>query len=453
MPANSLSELPDRRWLLGELTRSLAEQEGGLTAIVVVNVERLLDYQIELGYDEGDELMAQVVERIAGCLRKSDLFARMSTSAFSAVLPGLRSPSQPLMAVSKIQRVCDEAFDFDGKALKVGLSFGVSLSPSDADDAEDLLRCADVALRHAQASGSGSALYSDCTDQAVVPVIAMEHDLESAIKASELDAHYQPIVDINTGEVTSVELLARWQSTSHGAIAPRVFVEMAEKCGLVMPLTLWTLNTGLREWAQWQAVLPSASVTINLSATVLSDSHLSDLVLRALRVWDIAIGQLTVDVTESAMMADPKACLAVLNELHDHGVKIAVDDFGTGYSSLAYLKDLPVSVLKIDDSFVTNMLNEAADRRIVQAVIDLAHNFDLKVIAEGVEDEETLDTLTLMGCEWAQGNQIALPMPSDQLGDWVAASDWDVAGDQSETVETYLSVSTPAVAASGPAVI
>jgi len=410
MPANQLSKLPDRPWLLDELGRRLAtaRADGGLTALVVVKVERLQDFSIELGYSESDELLSQVVERIAGCLRETDVFARLTTTEFAAILPGLRSPSQPRMAVSKIQRVCGEPFEIDDKELKVSLSFGVSMSPHDVDHSDALLRCSDVALRHAQANGLGSAVYADCSEDASIPVIAMEHDLESAIKASELDARYQPIVDINTGEVTSVELLARWTSTSHGPVPPRVFVEMADKCGLMMPLTLWTLNTGLREWVEWQSVLPHASVT------------------------------------ESAMMADPKACLAVLNELHDHGVTIAVDDFGTGYSSLAYLKDLPVSVLKIDDSFVTNMLDNEADRRIVQAVVDLAHNFGLKVIAEGVEDEETLDTLTLMGCEWAQGNQIALPMCPGELSGWLGDSPWEVLTPTETTFETYLSASTPA---------
>jgi predicted signal transduction protein with EAL and GGDEF domain len=222
MPANQLSELPDRPWLLDELgrRRTTPRADGGLTAVVVVKVERLQDFSIELGYSESDELLSQVVERIADCLRETDVFARLTTTEFVAILPGLRSPSQPRMAVSKI---------------------------------------------------------------------------ESTIKASELDARYQPIIDINTGEVTSVELLARWTSTSHGPVPPRVFVEMVDKCGLMIPLTLWTLNTGSREWAEWQSVLPHEFVTINLSATVLSDPHLLDLVVRALRVWDIAIGQLTVE--------------------------------------------------------------------------------------------------------------------------------------------------------------
>lgn len=423
MPTDPLTGLPDRiefRTLLDHCV----DAEEGLLALIIVNVRRVRDINIQLGYPAGDALLAQVAERIRGCLRPSDIVARIGAAEFALLLPGLKSQAQPLMAVSKVQRVFGEPLEMQRRVFKVQLSFGVSLCPMDAKGAEGLLRCADLALDHARKTRKDSVLYSECADREFPPLIELERELETAIKRGELEARYQPKIDLVEGKVTGVEALARWTSEEHGQVSPDVFVHIAERSGLIMPLTRSILNTALCECREWRSLVPDMSVSVNLTPTVLSELDFPELVMHALKTWDARDGQLTLEVTESVMMANLHTCLGILGQLRDMGVTISIDDFGTGFSSLAYLKELPVSELKIDKSFVMKMIENEADKRIVQAVIDLAHNFDLKVVAEGVEDEETLDTLTLMGCEAAQGWFVGQPMLSEDFVRWVHESPW-----------------------------
>lgn len=425
---DAITTLPNRGELLCTLEESLnpSPVAGELVAVIVLRVQRLKDVSIEFGYNESETIIQQFIERLRSCLRQKDFLAQISGDEFALVLPGLKNQAQPLMAINKIQRTCCAPIEFDGREIKMKLAFGSSLSPDDADAANALLRCADLALREAETNDIESVRYSERKIVEAVPVLRLESELEAAINSGGLQALYQPIVDVETGEFAGAELLSRWPNGPFGPVHPSVFIDAAENCGLIMPLTLWCLNNGLRECGAWQSELPNVPVSINFSALVLVDPHLPEVVLRGLNLWEAESGRLTVEVTESAIMANPETCLPILNQLHDHGVKIAIDDFGTGYSSLAYLKQLPVDIIKIDQSFVANMVDSLADRRIVQSVIDLAHNFDLTVVAEGVEDEETLDTLSLMGCQRAQGFHVANPMPSNELKAWFEASPWEI---------------------------
>jgi diguanylate cyclase (GGDEF)-like protein len=425
---NDSHNLPDRGQLLDTLAGALdaAQGNGELVAVIVLKVRRLKQLCIEVGYAESDAMMRQFIERLHTCLREKDRLALINNDEFALVLPGLKNPAQPVMAISKIQRVCGAPMNLNGRELKVKLAFGLSLGPDDAEHAEPLLRCADVALCEAESNNVDSVRYSERTTPEPAPALEFETELESAINDSALQSFYQPIVDVETGELAGVEMLSRWPNGPFGPVHPSIFINTAERCGLIMPLTLWCLNNGLRECGEWQEALPNVPVSINFSTLILTNPHLPEVVLSALNLWGANVGRLTVEVTESAIMSDPETCLSILRQLHDNGVKIAIDDFGTGYSSLAYLKQLPVDILKIDQSFVTNMITNLADRRIVQSVIDLAHNFDLTVVAEGVEDEETLDTLTLMGCQRAQGFHVGRPMPSSDLEGWFQTSPWEL---------------------------
>ncbi len=425
---NAITTLPNRGDLLGTLEKSLNPtcDAGELVAVIVLRVQRLKDVCIEYGYTESDTIIEEFIERLHSCLRDKDYLARINTDEFALVLPGLKNQAQPIMAINKIQRTCCAPIELDGREIKMKLAFGSSVSPDDADCADALLRCADLALRDAEVGDLESVRYCEREASEPVQALQLETQLEAAINAGGLQACYQPIVDVETGEFAGVEMLSRWPNGPFGPVNPSTFVNTAEKSGLIMPLTLWCLNNGLRECGDWQAILPNVPVSINFSTLVLTDPHLPEVVLRALNLWNRDSDTLTVEVTESAIMANPETCLQILNQLHEHGLKIAIDDFGTGHSSLAYLKQLPVDILKIDQSFVTNMVDSLADRRIVQSVIDLAHNFDLTVVAEGVEDEETLDTLTLMGCQRAQGYHVGMPMPASELNAWFKGSPWEL---------------------------
>ena len=280
----ALTDLPDRSEFLTALKTCLDPDEGttGLVGLIIIKVQRLRDINLELGYQEGDTILHELAQRIHDCLRQSDVMARIGTSEFALILPGLRSQGQPLMAVNKIMRACEQGFEIQRREFRARLSFGVSLSPQDADDATQLLRCADLALGHARKTSKPVMSYTDCAGEPALSRIEMEGDLETAIRGGDLEAHYQPIINVNSGELVGVEKLARWNNPTHGAVLPEVFVEMAERSGLIMPLTLWSLNTALRECSEWQPVLPNISVAVNLSANVLTEPDLPELVLRGL---------------------------------------------------------------------------------------------------------------------------------------------------------------------------
>jgi EAL domain-containing protein (putative c-di-GMP-specific phosphodiesterase class I) len=310
--------------------------------------------------------------------------------------------------------------------VKPSLSFGVSACPQDATTAEQLLHHADVALRQACRTGREVVAYSECERSEDRPNIKIERAFEAAIDQSELVLHFQPKVDLDTGFVTGMEALSRWPANDGRTVSPDRFIKLAERNGLILPLTLWSFDAALRECRSWQSTLPGVSVAVNLSATLLVEPELTDLVRQALMLWELPAELLTLEITESAVMSHVESSLVALQRLSELGVRLALDDFGTGYSSLAYLKKLPVDELKIDRVFVEDMLSTDEDRCIVQAVIDLAQNFGLTVVAEGPEDEETLDALALMGCAQAQGYVVGRPMPAEAIFGWLEDSPWEV---------------------------
>ncbi len=408
---------------IDDLLAQGAASQGAL-ALISVNVRQYRDLLIELGHRGAETLIQVFAARLQECLRPVDEFRRLSDGDFVLVLPGLRNHAQPLMAVRRLQRACQDAFQVESRSLKLNPRFGIALTPGDAADGAALLICAETALRHAITLRMEVASYADLNRSDVMPVVDLEQSLRAAIENDTLDSVFQPIVDVNSGEFVSAEMLTRWRAPGMGAVSPNVFIDIAEKTGLITPLTFWAFNRGLRECTEWQTQFPGTSVAINLAPTVLCEPHLFEWISQALNIWDADPSRLTIEITEQSLMSDPKVALAVLHKLHERGVRIAIDDFGTGYSSLEYLKTLPVQYLKIDKSFVMRMLSNRADRQIVKSVIDLAHNFGLSVVAEGVEDEETLDSLTLMGCQRAQGFYISKPCGARELPGWLQTSPW-----------------------------
>jgi EAL domain-containing protein (putative c-di-GMP-specific phosphodiesterase class I) len=240
----------------------------------------------------------------------------------------------------------------------------------------------------------------------------------------EFILYYQPKIDLASRQVCGAEALSRWNCPGRGFVLPDVFIPVAEQTNLMLPFTLWTLNLAARQFAGFHRLCGQFSVALNLSATILYDADVVDLISRTIKIWGIRPEQLILEVTESAMMVDPKSSLETLNRFHDFGIKLAIDDFGTGYSSLAYVKKLPVDELKIDKSFVMNMDKDKGDAMIVRTVIDMAHNFEIAVTAEGVESQPILEQLIDLGCEYAQGFHMARPMPQMELDKWLQESPW-----------------------------
>ena len=401
-------------------------REAEVVGLVAIKLKRLRDINLELGYDFGDALIAEITNRLSSCLRPTDILARTGSAEFAVILPALPGTGVPLLAAQKFLRRCTEPFMFRDRRVKPSLSFGVSACPQDATTAELLLRHADAALGQACRTGREVVSFSECESSEDRADIQLERAFEAAIEHSDLVLHFQPKIDLDTGFVTGLEALSRWPTDDGRNVSPERFIKLAERNGLILPLTLWSFDTALRECRSWQSTLPGVSVAVNLSASLLSEPELADIIRQALTLWDLPAELLTLEITESAVMSHVELSLSALRRLRELGVRLSLDDFGTGYSSLAYLKKLPVDELKIDRIFVTDMLSNDEDRCIVQAVIDLARNFDLTVVSEGPEDEATLDALTLMGCTQAQGYVVGRPMPAEAIFAWLESSPWKV---------------------------
>lgn len=416
-------ESTSRLQLFRKLKKCIArsKREGRGTALILVGVRRLRDINIELGYEAGDLALGEVFERIRGLIRRADVVLRVGDTEFAVILPSLTSAAQAELAANRFREVCTQPVRFGATQFKVQLALGLALYPDHGHDGETLLRCADIAMSKARESDGGFTMYTQ-SDRQAADKLALAAELEEAIDNGDVALHFQPQVHLRTGCLTGVEALARWTSPSQGPIRPDIFIDVAEQGGLIVPFTLWVLNSALRQCQRLRRAGPEFLVSVNLSASVLNDAEIVELVQRARNIWSSARNRLTLEITENAMMVDPEASLRVLEQLSEAGVRLSIDDFGTGYSSMAYLKKLPVDELKIDKSFVLNMMSDSGDARIVEGMINLAHDLGLSVVAEGIEDLRTFDRLAQLGCDYGQGFHIAKPMPVTELGAWLKGS-------------------------------
>ncbi len=421
-----LQSLPDRARLLDELDECIARSGHGaeLFALILLKLRGLGTINGELGNEVGDLVLDEFSNRLMECLRPSDLAFRTTGAKFVVLVPSLVGAGQAELAIKKISQAAKQSVDVNGHSLKLNVTAGLAVYPEHAQDPQRLIYCAETAMSSAKSLAKAFAVYSKKQITKTLSVLSLETELEKAIDNGDIELHYQPKINLKSQQVSGVESLARWKSKAHGAVRPDVFIEIAERSGLILPLTLLTVNVALRQSRELQGWSREFSVAINLSAAVLNDPEVCELIKRALGIWGNEPGQLTLEITESAMMEDPRKSLKILTSLRSEGINISIDDFGTGYSSLSYLKRLPVNELKIDKSFVLNMMQDEGDAKIVKSVIDLAHNFDLAVVAEGIENQESLDQLAEMGCNFAQGFYIARPMPFEDLKKWLSSSSW-----------------------------
>jgi EAL domain-containing protein (putative c-di-GMP-specific phosphodiesterase class I) len=290
------------------------------------------------------------------------------------------------------------------------------------------MRRADVAMYKAKRQSKGYLFYEQSMDSHSLFELTMEAELRKAVEAGSFELHYQPKIDIQRKRILGVEALIRWIHPEHGFIAPDQFIPLAEQSGLIHPITEWVLNTALAQANKWQRQGMDIGVAVNLSAYSLNDATLLDMVATALAVSDVPARLLTLELTESAIMSDASCALDILTRLDAMGVRLSVDDFGTGYSSLAYLKRLPVDEIKIDKSFVMDMMEDANDAVIVRSTIDLAHNMGMKVVAEGIENSEIWDRLSELHCNMGQGFYMCRPCQAKDLAQWLEESPWGLGG-------------------------
>jgi diguanylate cyclase (GGDEF)-like protein/PAS domain S-box-containing protein len=422
---DSLTNLPGRLLFLEHLSSALlAAQHESLPLVVLsVGVVRLSEVNDILGHSAGDIVLHEVAARLQATSRESDIVARLGGGEYAIVLRNMNLAAATA-AAGNIQQQFELPMTIGDISLEVEAAIGIALYPKHGDDANALLQFADIAMHEAKNETRGFSIYKPENVPFSLRKLKLSGELRRAIEQKELVLFYQPKIDLRTGRVVSVEALARWPHPAEGMVSPADFIPMIEQSGLIRPFTAWVLEEAITQLKQWSKMGIDLTIAVNLSTRNLLDSELLGNVMRLLRKHEVDPERLTLEVTESALMSRPEAALKVLTQLHDKGLKLSIDDFGTGYSSLAYLKKLPVAELKIDQTFIFGITTDEDNLVIVRSTIELAQNMGLKVVAEGVEDQATMDLITSLHCDIAQGFHMGRPVPVDQLEQWLIESPW-----------------------------
>ena len=392
-------------------------------AFIIIKIRRFKEINTTYGFKKGDEYLEYVGDKLQAILRPDDLVGRIGDNEFAVLLPALNNTSHALLAANKITSEFKHAVDIDGSMISPKLVMGISAKPDHGTTFDELLYGATLALQQAEKNNEDYLLHQ-ATSTDLPPSLMLENEIQFALEDDEFDLFCQPKINLNSGKLYGGELLIRWNSKKYGFVNTQYFIDILEGSSSLVPVTSWVLNAALRQCVGYQKAYPDFSVAVNLSPSLLTNRSIVEIVTNAVSIWAIDPASLILEVTEGAMMMNPKKSMEILNEFHALGYGVSIDDFGTGYSSLAYLKNLPADEIKIDKSFVMNMASDKKDESIVKAAVDLAHTLDLKIVAEGVEDEKILDILTGMGCDYAQGYYLAKPMPDDEFIVWMKDSVW-----------------------------
>jgi diguanylate cyclase (GGDEF)-like protein/PAS domain S-box-containing protein len=417
-----LTGLSNRTLLQDRLQQALvtATRDGHSVSLLVLDLDRFKAINDTYGHHYGDLVLQEVARRLVGSLRRSDTVARLGGDEIAIILPDADIFSA-LQAETKIAHALEVPIDLGSQRFHVGASVGIAIFPDHGEDASTLLRHADVAMYAAKGSNSGFAVYAPHQDSYNPLRLTLISQLRDAIESDQLVMHYQPKLLLSSGVVDGVEALVRWQHPELGLVPPDQFIHLAESSGLIRPLTMWVLRSALMQCRAWRAQNLDLEVAVNLSVRSLHDPELPDIVRALLTDAAVPPSRLTIEITESVIMAEPERALDVLLRLKAIGVRVSIDDFGTGYSSLSYLRTLKADELKIDRSFVIDLDTNSENAFIVRSVIDLGHNLGLHVVAEGIESQVVLDMLTVLTCDRAQGYHLSRPLPPDELVAWLTS--------------------------------
>lgn len=425
---DDLTGLPNRVLLQDRLQQAIpaSRRENQPFALLALDLNRFKAVNDTLGHQYGDELLKQVADRLRAVSRESDTIARMGGDEFTFLLPATDTSGSKVFA-QKILQVLESSFVLKGKSVEIGASIGVAVYPESGMDYESLTRHADAAMYVAKRSHTGVELYDPSRSPDEEIDLALRAELRRAIEQQELVLYFQPKISHTTGKVSGVEALVRWQHPIRGMIPPDRFIPLAEQTDLIRPLTSWVLAKAIEQCADLQAKGFELTMAVNLSTINLKDPSLPEKIAAALAKHHLDAKWLELEITESAVMDDTMRSVQVLAQLDHLGTRISIDDYGTGYSSLSYFRKLPVDDLKIDKSFVIGMATNHEDATIVRSTIELGHQLGLQVVAEGVEDRETWEKLTHLGCDAAQGYYMSRPLSSTDLVKWLHESPWGIA--------------------------
>ena len=417
---DALTGLPNRNLLQDRVQQMIntKHRDHGQIAIMMMDLDHFKDINDSLGHQVGDRILEQVGLRLVNTLRDSDTVARLGGDEFSFAVP-VTNQKQAMSVAKKILNALENEFIVGEHHLYIGGSIGIALYPEHGQTVEMLTQRADVAMYVAKRNGSGFQLYESSHDQDNLGRLALGNDLRVALDTEQLFLYYQPKLDMQTATVIGVEALIRWKHPVRGWVRPDEIIFIAEHTGLIRPMTHWVIHEAVKQCSTWFMEGLDINVAVNLSVNNLQDPELTRTIRDVLKIFKFPADKLIIEVTESAMMLDTESASKTLNQIDDLGVWISIDDFGTGFSSLAYLKQMPVDELKIDKSFIMNMQNNENDAVIVRSTIDLAKNLGLKVVAEGIEDKDTWDLLTILRCDYAQGFYMSKPVPAHEFENWM----------------------------------
>jgi diguanylate cyclase (GGDEF)-like protein len=413
---DELTGLPNRTLFRDRIQQAIftRRREGQPATVLLLDVDRFREINDTLGHEAGDLLLIELSSRLRELLRESDTFARLSGDEFGVLLPSASVEEASVLA-ERVHESLEEPFTLRGLPLEVGTSVGIASFPEHGEDVDTLLQRADVAMYVAKDAHAGTAVYDVAEDTNDAVRLALVGELRKAIDRGELTVRYQPKADLVTGRVVGVEALVRWEHPERGLIPANDFVPLAERTGLIKPLTRHVLERAIEQCGSWNAAGLDLHVAVNLTVPDLLDLELPDRIAALLERTGVQAKQLELEITETTILADPFRVRQVLTRLNEMGLRLAIDDFGTGYSSLAYLRRLPVQTIKIDRSFVSGMCEDASDATIVRSTIDLGRNLGLTIVAEGVESLEVWNALRELGCSLAQGYLVGRPLPAEEI--------------------------------------
>ena len=420
---DELTDLPNRALFADRIAQTVAavKRNGDGAAIVMIDLDGFREITGALGHANGDLLLTTVAERLRENLRAVDTVAGFGGDKFGVILPGVERPDQMDAAAARIREAIETEVVLNDLPMRATASMGVAFVPKDGTESDVLIQSAEVAVDVAKRTLGRLVCYDDAQNHYSADRLALITQLRRAVDRNELVLHFQPKVNQPDGSVTCLEALVRWQHPDRGLLPPDHFVPLAEQTGLIDDLTRWVLTSALTQLQQWRTHRPELGVAVNISARSLLHLDLPQMVLDALEETGSEPGQLLLEIAEPALIADPERAGLVMDHLNGLGIRLSLDDFGQGYVSLGQLTGLPLTELKIDKNYVMNMLDNSTDAAIVRSVIDMGHNIGLAVVAEGVENAETVEALALLGSDITQGYHFSQPLPGNEILDWLAA--------------------------------
>lgn len=419
MPLAHIETAYDRNELCEKIEPLLNYDEKCNSALILINVWHTRQISAHYGYDVSQEMLALVVDGLEKYVKANGCLLRTANHEFALLLQNINNPGHCQLALNRIMRDLDaQSISLDDFSSKTKLTVGAALYPRHALSPHHLVQCVEIALNQAEISTKSSLMYSEKMSERILTQLKIEAELDKAIREHSMEIWYQPKIDIRTRAIYGVEALTRWKNSDGQYISPEIFIPLAENRNFIIDLTHWALNVTFNTQQEWAEMGLDINMAVNISGKVIDDDDFVELIEHTQGIWNNPQHNITLEITETAMMHSMENSLSKLHQLKQHGFRLSIDDFGTGYSSLEYFKTLPVHEIKIDKSFVQQMLKSEQDYNIVKMIAGLANSFSLQIVAEGAEDKKTLDALRQLGVHRAQGYYISKPLPEDEFLTW-----------------------------------